>query len=249
MSKAGGAEVLGLDLRERLDERTSIILRRACHQHSLLVFSNQNLTWTDQFAFASIFGDVLENPENAGFITSDGELWLHFDHWLEDAYPAPTQFTVLYGIDVVPEGGETIFASARRAYECLPVALKRRLEGLTALHCYNYSPAKLEMRIRAADLPPGEPCAVHPVVRPHPATGDRTLYVSPRNTDRILELGKEESEDLLEELLQYINAGDNLYSHRWSVGDLLIWDNNSILHGRTAYDVKYQRRLRRACVR
>jgi taurine dioxygenase len=142
-----------------------------------------------------------------------------------------------------------VFASVRRAYKRLPAALKRRLEGLTALHCYNYSTAKLEMRIRAADLPTGEPCAVHPVVRSHPATGDSTLYVSPRNTDRILELGEEESEDLLEELLRYITAADNLYSHRWSVGDLLIWDNNSVLHGRTAYDAKYRRRLRRACVR
>jgi taurine dioxygenase len=249
ISEAGGAEVLGLDLRERLDERAKHALHWACHHYSLLVFRNQTLTWSDQFAFASIFGEVLENPTNASFVTSDGELWLHFDHWLEDVYPAPTQFTMLYGMEVVSEGGETVFASVRRAYECLPATLKRRLEGLTALHCYNYSAATLEMRIRAADLLPGEPCAVHPVVRLHPATGDRTLYVSPRNTDRILELGEEESEDLLQELARYIKAADNLYSHRWSVGDLLVWDNNLVLHGRTAYDATYSRRLRRACMR
>lgn len=144
ISEAGGAEVLGLDLRERLDERAKRTLRRACHDYSLLVFSHQTLTRTDQFAFASIFGDVLENPTNASFVTSDGELWLHFDHWLEDVYPAPTQFTILYGIEVVPDGGDTVFASVRRAYKRLPAALKRRLDGLTALHCYNYSAAKLE---------------------------------------------------------------------------------------------------------
>ena len=114
ISEAGGAEVFGLDLRDRLDELAKHMLRRACHHYSLLVFRNQTLTWSDQFAFASVFGDVLENPTNASFVTSDGELWLHFDHWLEDLYPAPTQFTMLYGIDVVPEGGETVFASVRQ---------------------------------------------------------------------------------------------------------------------------------------
>ena len=80
ISEAGGAEVVGLDLRERLDERSKRVLRQACHDYSLLVFSNQTLTWTDQCAFASIFGDVLENPTNASLVTSDGELEIHFDH-------------------------------------------------------------------------------------------------------------------------------------------------------------------------
>lgn len=206
----------------------------------------------EQEAFARLFGTVLGDTSNANFVSSTGEIDLHFDHWLIDGYPQPLNFTNLFAMEVPPEGGATVFASIRRAYRYLPGNLHACIEPLSAVHVYNYSncnSANGGFRVRAAELPPGQPFAVHPLLRMHPLTSENTLYVSPRNSDRVLGLDEEVSEALLKALFEIVVMPENLYLHVWEPGDLLIWDNHALLHGRRSFDARHRRRLRRLCVR
>lgn len=254
VSSMGGAQVFGLNLHQEQSVAVKRQLRDACIAHSFLLIRDQDITLEEQFRFGRIFGDVLESDsshQQGSFVTSSGEIWLHFDHWLTSKSPQPVHFTMLYGMKVVPVGGETVFANGRRAYQLLPALLKDRIESLQALHCYDYSYVpgkKLAMRIREAEIDQDQPRAVYPVVFKHSDTGEKILYVSPRNTDRILDLAPEASEALLEELWSHLTSQGNVYQHRWAIGDLLIWDNHVLLHGRTDFDSKHQRRLRRMCI-
>jgi taurine dioxygenase len=243
-----------LDLHQEQDDAVKRRLKEACLEYSFLLVRGQDITLDEQLRFGRIFGDVLEDGSSArkgSFVTSVGELCLHFDHWLISNFPQPIHFTMLYGMKVVPVGGETLFANARTAYQRLPESLKAQIKNMQAVHCYNYSYAsseKIALRIREADIPPDQPRATHPVVRVHPGTGEKTLYVSPRNTQRILGLEPGESEALLQELWTYIENPDSGYAHKWHVGDLLLWDNHALLHGRRDFDSRYERRLRRMCI-
>jgi taurine dioxygenase len=254
ISSVGGAEILGLDLHQEPTETVKRCVKNACLEYCFLLLRNQDITLDEQLKFGSVFGNVLENggaARNGSFVTSTGEVWLHFDHWLISGHPEPVRFTMLYSMKVVPTGGETIFANARLAYQELPDQLKKQIDELRALHCYDYSygaAKKIELRIREANIDDSQPRAVHPVVIVHPEIEKKVLYVSPRNTDRILGLQAERSEALLQELCAYFMKPDSIYAHRWQVGDLLIWDNYSMLHGRRDFQSEYERKLRRMCI-
>jgi taurine dioxygenase len=254
ISPVGGAEVLGLDLRQEQGEVVRHQIREACVRYSFLLIRGQDITSDEQFCFGSIFGEVLENNYSdraENIVSSGGTLPLHFDHWLISDFPQPMHFTMLYGMKVAAVGGETVLANVRAAYQRLPEPLKAQIEGMQAVHCYDYSDAsgeKVGMRVREANIPPGQPCATHPVVLTHPDTGEKILYVSLQNTDRILGLAPQESETLLEELRAYIDNQDNVYVHKWRVHDLIIWDNNAMLHGRRDFDKRYKRHLRRISI-
>lgn len=252
LSDAFGVEVLGVDARAELSRETGRHLRSLCVEHSVLLLRGQELALPEQAQFASIFGKVLGNASSGNFVQSVGELELHFDHWLFDGSPEPLDFTNLFAMDVAPAGAPTVFASVRRAHDLLPARLRLRVQGRRAVHVYDYSDRPTHnapLRARIANLPPGQPAAIHPLVRPHPETGEPTLYASPRNTDHVVGLELEESELLLAELFACITVDDNLYVHVWEVGDLLIWDNHAVLHGRPPYDSQHRRRLRRMCIR
>jgi alpha-ketoglutarate-dependent taurine dioxygenase len=265
VSTIGGVEVLGVDLRREQVDAVKASLKKACLEYSFVLIRGQDITFDEQFRFGRIFGEILENISSApkgniaaylSEISTEGkrptsDLLLHFDHWLISNFPRPVHFTMLYGMQVVPVGGETVFANARNAYRLLPESVKARIEDMQAVHCYDYSPPRgdtTDVRVREADIPPDQPQARHPVVLVHPFTGERILYVSPRNTDRILGLEPEESETLIKELLAYIEEPGNVYAHRWNVGDLLLWDNHSLLHGRRNFDPRHRRHLRRLSI-
>jgi taurine dioxygenase len=257
----GGAEVRGVDLRRQVTTIVARNLRQACLQYGFLMFRDQQINFEEQFRFGEVFGHVLEKrsdplspprrpiTDRPPRLTS--ELLLHFDHWLIAGWPKPVLFTTLYAVEVTPEGGETVFANAKASYNRLPPELKTRIDTLQALHCYDYSDTageRLGTRVRESLLPPGQPSATHPLVLIHPTTGERILYLSPGNTDRILGLNEEESEVLFRELRRYVDEPANLYAHKWSAGDLLIWDNYSLLHGRKPFDARYPRHLRRLSI-
>ncbi len=213
------------------------------------LFVANTLTSMTSSASLTAFGDVLENPTKPSFVTSVGEIPLHFDHWLVGKSPVPTSFTMLYAIEA-PPGSDTVFASSARAYERLAPSLQQTISKMSASHCFNYSSEPtMGPRVRAADLPPGQPTSLHPLVRPHPETGTMTLYVSPRNTDCVVDLGIKESDILVDTLVRHLTAPDNVYAHAWEAGDLLAWDNHALVHGRKAYDGCQSRRLRRLCIR
>jgi taurine dioxygenase len=146
---------------------------------------------------------------------------------------------------VVPDtGGQTIFVNSVRAYERLPDALKQRIATLHARHVYDPRNDYGMRRFRLADVPDGL-TAVHPVVLTHPTTRRPLLFVNELMTDSIVELDPDQSEELLHELFAAFDDPAIVYHHRWQVGDLVVWDNLALQHGRTEIPVGARRSLRR----
>ena len=157
--------------------------------------------------------------------------------------------TAVLNAEVVPaEGGETIFSNSHRAYENLPAELRARIEKLHARHVYDYANDYGTRRFRIADSPEA-PNASHPVVPENPRNGRPLLFVNELMTDSIVEVAGDEGEALLQELLGYLDDPAVLYLHRWQQGDLLVWDNLSLQHGRRAFAEGAPRSLRRLQIR
>jgi taurine dioxygenase len=153
--------------------------------------------------------------------------------------------SMLYAIEVPRQGGNTLFASAYAAYEALPGAIKQRIDGRSALNAYDYDTAATKRGTKVAD---GVPTFVHPVVRTHPATGRKALYVNRLMTVRIEGLPEGESDELLEFLFEHQEQRQFVYEHVWRVGDILMWDNRCALHARTDFSPDERRLMRRVTI-
>jgi alpha-ketoglutarate-dependent taurine dioxygenase len=158
----------------------------------------------------------------------DGELKFHFDHSFQET---PLKGLMLYGIEVPPEGGDTLFADVRSAYHLLPEAVRERLASLTIRH--------------SATVLPGSPTADHPLVWKHPGTGHPIFFFSQYHAVAILELSPEDSDALIKEFPRFIDRPQITYRHRWRRNDLLAWDNLALQHARSDFDPRYRRHLRR----
>lgn len=258
LSPTLGAEIRGLDLSRPLDGKTVSALRAAWLEHLVLLFRGQALDAEAQIRFAGNFGEPSEPRSGGGrdldprilLVTNiredgrpigvlpDGELQFHSDSaFLE----RPLMATVLYAVEVPDRGGETLFATAYRAWETLDAALKRRLEGRRALNIYDYA-----TQVKAGTLDrAGLPQAVHPVVRTHPETGRKALYVNRLMTEEIVDVPPAESAALLETLFAAIERPDCVYEHVWRKGDLVIWDNRCAQHARRDFPSDRTRLMRR----
>ena len=251
LSPACGAEVTGVDLR-RIDEATFRALRDAwLKAEGVLVVRNQALTPEEHVAFSRRFGELerfegaavaryrlpgvpeiyrvsnkVVNGEPAG--REDAGTYWHSDaSWQEK----PLSASLLHAIEIPPYGGDTLFANMYRAYETLSAPLRRFLEGLEALHAVanagKTSYAK-ELAGKAASQTGQQ--AVHPVVRVHPETGRKLLFVNEGFTAEILGLAPAESRALLAFLFDHSTRPERIYRHRWQLNDLVIWDNRAVLH-------------------
>jgi len=263
LSPVLGAEITGVDLREDPDEATRAAILDAWFRHHMLVLPGQQLDDEHQIRFCEIFAPVqperlsphLTDRKKPGVhyvantrpdaILPDGEIIWHSD---QPFYDLPSQATTLYAIDVPSKGGETSFANCHLAYDELSDAMKKRLEGLRALNAYYYeSPNRLRKAVEERE--PEAPRAVQPVIRTHPATGRKSIYVNRLMTDYILDIDPAESKEILEMLFDLIEQPRFQYQHKWRVGDLVIWDNRCLLHMRNSYDhVNERRTLRRITV-
>ncbi|MDE2572707.1 MAG: TauD/TfdA family dioxygenase, partial [bacterium] len=252
ISPVAGAAVRGVDLREPVPESVQQSLREAWHRHALLLFPEQRLSEEDQLRVGRIFGEISNEGEYGDQnyvsnvipdgLTPHGELAFHVDHSWSDN---PLRGIMLYAIEVPPEGagGETLFANVKLAYELLPPQVKDRIAALRIVH--TYPDQSKHVPIPGPDPRPGMPTATHPLVFPHPVTGERLLFCSPRHFDRIVGLGREESLALAQELARYIDRPEVVYKHVWHPGDLVVWDNLQLQHARTNFDRAYRRHLRR----
>ena len=260
LAPAIGAEVRGIDLREPLDERRFRDIERLWLERCVLLFRGQDLSVEHQVAFAGRFGplgrranvtpgatehpavmlvsNIREDGKPIGALP-DGEMFFHSDQCYVER---PCKATMLYAIEVPSIGGNTIFANTIRAYETLPEELKRRIGELRALNVYDYEGSATRRSDRvAADAPR----FVHPVVRTHPETGRRALYVNRLMTQRIEGLDRAESGALLARLFEHQERAEFRYEHRWRSGDLILWDNRSTVHARTDFSAGERRLLRR----
>jgi len=261
LSPVLGAEVVGIDLRETLDDATAKEIADAWGKHQVLLFRDQDMSVDDQRRFVRIFGEIQPPRSRVNerkqpdimYVANvtvdgergdlpDGEMQFHADQCY---FETPTKGAVLYALEIPSKGGNTLFSSTYRAYELLPQKLKERIAGLQAVFTYDAygNPYK------RAQISEESPRYAHPMVIKHPTTGRPALFVNRLMAESIVGMPRAESEPLLEELFQYVERPDNVYEHVWRVGDALIWDNLATLHARTDFDPKERRALRRTAIR
>jgi len=256
-----GAEVAGVNLSHPVDDTSFADIEQAFYEKSVLVFRGQDLSPDAHIAFSRRFGPlevhilhqyqldghpevlVLSNKTDAegkaiGLVDA-GRYW-HTDVSFTET---PSMGSFLYAVEIPLEGGDTLFASQFAAYDALPEEWKSRLAGLKARHGLNKTTAPKFTDAQLA-LVKG---VAHPLIRTHPKTGRRALYGGVF-VDKILDVSDTESDDILAFLREHWAREDFVYRHRWQVGDLVMWDNRSVLHHATPFDGQYIRHMHRTTV-
>lgn len=263
-----GAEIRGVDLSKPLDAAAREKIVQAWHEHLGLLIRNQTLTDPQLIAFSKIFGELeLAPPNKSGShwiegypelacisnITEDGKpigslgngeaIW----HTDMSFMKEPPTASLLYALEVPSRGGGTHLLNMYKAYETLPDELKERIQGRIAVHDATYTSAG-EVRKKFAEFvgttdPEKAPGARHPLVRVHPATGRKALYLGRRSGASNI-LGETDTA-LWDALWAHCTEGDFAWAHEWAVGDLLIWDNRCLMHYRESFDNAERRMMHR----
>lgn len=263
LTGALGAEVFGVDLSTDLDNSTYSAIVDAFHKHLVIFFRDQDLTTEQHRAFAARFGKLIPHPfvqglddypDVIGIIREPGEAFgwdtqFHSDlMFLEN----PPMGAALYGKEVPPFGGDTMFVNMYLAYETLSEKMKELLEGLEGEN-ESGDPNRYHVNYQSMhekQSVPGK--AVHPVVRVHPETGRKSLFVSPGFTKRFKGMTDEESRPILDFLVRHALNPQFMCRFRWQPGSLALWDNRVSLHNGVAdyYGEadKYRRVMHRATI-
>ena len=260
-----GAEIRGLDLRRPVDESVGQAINHAFAEFHVLVFRDQSLT-PQQFAHAcGIFGEIMPQHHQQVRAADDVEVYnirneeiapgkyliagetFHTDH---SDHQQPPKATALHAVRLPSKGGDTQFVNMHNAYDDLPDAMKRRLHGLMAVHVFQskYSPRALRPLDESARrrLPPP---ALHPLVREHPDNGRSSLYLNPVRIESIVGMSDEHALALVSELMSHSTRLKYEYRHCWLPGDMVIWDNRSVMHQANGdYDMRETRHLYRLMV-
>ena len=246
-----GADVTGVDLGQELDESTFRAIDAAYNEHTVIVFRDQNLTPESLLRFARRFGDLEVSPRTQFALPDYPEILL-LSNILDDAgnpignadagrtwhtdmsyIATPPRGTLLYALEVPHNAagealGDTLFVSTAAAYDALPTEMKTRLHGLRALHragAKQYAPGS-----RLADAIRALPDVTHPVVRTHPVTQRRAIYVRAGECVGIVGMPDEEALPLIQDLSDFVTRPEFRYRHTWRVGDVLMWDNCCAQH-------------------
>jgi taurine dioxygenase len=240
-----GAEIAGIDLSRDLDATTVATLRRAWLDHLVVFFHDQHLTPDAFLAFARRFGEVIEYPFVKGLddypeiipvlkleheVVNFGGIWHSDTAYLE----APPMASMLVAREVPPAGGDTLFANMYLAYETLSPGMRRLLDGLVAINSSAKADVTRTREDRTKDRPREDArkefVAAHPVVRVHPETGRRALYVNVAHTVRFDGMTDEESAPLLEYLFRHQVRPELTCRFRWRPGSIALWDNRCTQH-------------------
>ncbi len=236
-----GAEIFGIDLAQPLDGEGFRAINQVLLDHGVIFFRDQKITPAQQMAFARHWGSVHLHPhmaclpEQPGVIeilkketdtTVFGQNW-HTDQMFT---PTPARVTLLYAKEVPPVGGDTMYANLYMAYDTLSEGMKAMIAGLRTVNLYNKKkkrPAAMTPTAPEQDAEPAE----HPLVRTHPETGKKVLYLcNPGITRHIVGMTEEESAPMLKYLLDHATRPEFTCRFRWQVGSLAVWDNRRALH-------------------
>jgi alpha-ketoglutarate-dependent taurine dioxygenase len=243
-----GAEVAGVDLREPLDDAAIAEIRRALLDHQVIFFRDQHLTPEQHLAFGRRFGslnvhefvggmadypeiiEVRKEPDDRG--GNFGGAWHSDVTYLEE----PALGSILYAREVPDFGGDTLFANMYMAYDSLSDGMKRMLDGLTAVHSArrpyasqsDWFPTQRSMEIRRNHSAQAE--VEHPVVRTHPETGRKALFVNSTFTIRFGGMTEDESAPLLDYLYRHLVRPEFTCRFRWSANAVAFWDNRCVQH-------------------
>jgi taurine dioxygenase len=268
-----GAIVTGLDASRPISSDMILQLKRALQDHHILIFKNQNLSEFQLFEFATYFGDLFVPPENVpvlgskpgsppwvvtianaapeygtgGALLDNVELTPHSDHqWT----PRPSSGSLLYALEVPQRGGDTQWINLVQAYEALDNDTKQAIANLQLV---TYNPflqnpgggyVDASYRSRETDLTQ-ESLFPHPLVRTHPESGKKILFLDCAYEVEIVGLSPEAGAALIKRLRHHVSQLQFRYTHRWSVGDVVYWDNQCTLHYRPAFDQNARRVMKR----
>lgn len=267
-----GAEVVGLDLAESMDDETFQAIRDAWMKHLVLAFPNQTLSEEQQITFSQRFGALEEHHQDiiksrsspqifrVSNVNDEGNMMSSDDpsiaqislaqRWHTDSsYRAvPSMGSILHGIEVTKEGGETCFSNMYMVYDALDRDTKRRVTGCRARHDFGHltklAPVKPLTESERQAMPP----VWQPMVRKHPWTGRPSLFISPIYNDAIEGMNDDEAAELLTELTEFAGREEFVYRHRWTQGDVVMWDNRCTMHRVTPYDLNLRRVMHRNTV-
>ena len=269
------AAEVGIDLSQPLDDSDVTAVKQAFWQYAVLIFPNQNLTEEEHLAFARHIGPIEPSigayrPEaklrlrpdlvDISNLTHRGQIWgenskvrgLNLGNrlWHTDSSFKflPARASLLYARSIAPIGGHTEFADLRAAYDALSDDMKRKLKGLVAEHALAYS----RMRTGFTNFSEAERRELPPVpqvmVRTIPENGRRSLYIA-SHIGRVLGLSDEEGRALVDQLIAHATQRQFVYTHRWRLHDLVMWDDRCTMHRGTEFDdLRYTRDMHRATV-
>jgi taurine dioxygenase len=263
-----GAEAVGVDLRQPLDEETQRRLNDALVEHVALVVRDQMLTAAEFARGLRVFGEPMQQNftayrhESEAFVNfvsnthvaKSGERVYHSNYWHTDHtnHLEPPKYTALYAIELPKSGGgDTGIVNMRAAYERLPAALRERIAGLETVNVFQGSASKKKsarygVSQRAIDDKP----VIHPLVRTHPENGTKAIYLHQGKLEQFVGMSPEESQALVEELMEAAIRPEFIYRHKWRLGDVLIWDDRSTMHMAYAdYDLSETRTLYRMLIK
>ena len=271
-----GYEIEDVDLSKPLDDETAARLEDVIVRNSVVVFRNQKLTPEQHKAFGARLGElaihvaktyllpghpeiyvvsnIVENGRNIG-VSDAGPTW-HSDF---SYLAAPAKYSLLYGLEVpVIDGepkGDTSFASTFAAYDALPESRKRELAPLKVIYRYGDQYEKRRQSGSKLVALTGEqrqetPDVMHPVIRTHPRSGRKCIYISDGTAVGVVGMPEAEGRQLIRELVDHCTQPQFVYRHKWRVGDLVVWDNCSSLHKANSkdYALPYRRRMHRVTV-
>tara|TARA_B100000405_G_scaffold101073_1_gene70299 strand:- start:673 stop:1527 length:855 start_codon:yes stop_codon:yes gene_type:complete len=235
-----GAEIKGVDLSTSMNDALFAEIEQAFHQHLVIVLRNQSISPKDLLEFSKRFGSVEphplgsrrgldDHPEVMVLENKPGHLGPRNDFWHSDiSFDAkPPLGSILYAITVTEGRADTMFCNMYEAYEGLSVGLRTQLNGMRAMHSAKQLVQEVPNRLSVNVAPPAVP---HPVVRTHPGTGRKALYVNPHYTINFEDWSEDESKPLLDMLIAQATRHENIYRHQWQVGDVLMWDNRCAMH-------------------
>ncbi len=270
LSTALGAEIGGADIARGIDDADFKNIRDAWHRYGLILLPGQDIDEDQQIAFGARFGALApwsrfaadhegesDNPyimlvsnlkENGEFVGSlqEGEIQFHSDGiYVKE----PTAGTMLYAVQPTDHGGETAYGNMYLAYETLPDDIKARIEGRKAVHAFTYNSlvtADNEAKMEAEETVEQ---AEHPVVRTHPVTGRKALYVNRLMTRYICGMDPDESAEILSFLYDHLERPEFVYEHRWRKGDVLLWDNRCLVHARRDFPTDEIRIMKRLTIK
>jgi taurine dioxygenase len=259
LSGSIGAVVSGVDLAVPLTDERADDIRRAWLDHLVIFFRDQHLTSDEFLAFArrvgrpmpypllpSIegYGEIIEVLELEHEQVNFGGLWHSDTTYLDE----PPMATMLLAREIPPAGGDTLFANGYLAYETLSDGLREILDRLNAVNSSALADVSKTREDRQGDAPPINYESVHPVVRIHPETNRRSLYVNPAHTSRFANLSEEESRPLLHYLFQHQIRPEFTCRFQWEPGSIALWDNRCALHNPVNDYHGYRRSLHRITV-
>ncbi len=269
LSPVLGAEISGINITKDLTPDVVEDLRAIWQEHLVLVFRGQDLSLEQQLKFASNFGELGERKRvstafkksTEGIYQTDpysllvsnikvdgkpigafgeGDMWFHIDSGYSER---PYKFTFLYGLELPATGGNTLFSNGYKAYDSLPDDIKHKIAGRKALHIHEY---KRSEKVDTSGDISNSPHWYHPVAVTHPETGRKALFVDRLMTSSIEGMDPDESEKLLNQLLDHAEKPELVFEHVWQLKDFVMFDNRCVTHGRS-YFAKDQNRLLRRC--